>query len=607
MWRNVGHCLSVLISLTVLGVAPELRAAEPVVDGSFAGMSSDGRFIAFTSENPDLVEGDTNGVRDLFLLDRTSGDVERVSLDGTAQSTRPAFIRPVFISTDGSELVFNAGEGAPFNANCCIRIHNRRRGVTEALVVSSRSAFVTSISDDAGLIAFETDAPLIPGDLGGGGDFDTDVYLWDRTTSTVENVSVLPGEEFERSSGKGVLTRDGRFVAYTGTPGGLALLIRDRSTGITDEIDPGGPSSRQSIEASSLSDDGRFVAFVLPGDHLFTELDELRIWDRAAGASEPLAVDVDGNPTLTTFADDAALSLSGDGRYALFSSTAPRLVPEDDDLFIDLFLLDRELGVTKRIAQGTTGGPTQAGFFGRLSQDGGILAYSYRDALFILDRNPAVPTSLVLEPASAEVPVENEHCVTAQVDDAAGTPLADVSVAFALSGEPAEEISTDAAGQAEFCFTTPALPGELTVSAVAQGGDEPSDEAAVTVVAPPSTAGCRAKAAGTFVAANGRTVAFEAHARVRENLAKGDAHARELVRGGLVLDSSRVDALTCSAGAASLFGIARVSGVDGVIYRIDLRDTGRGRPRDQVRIRLSTGYDSGDQSLRRGQIDIDLR
>lgn len=43
------------------------------------GLSADGRFVVFDSDAPDLVAGDGNGLRDIFVKDRSNGQVERVS------------------------------------------------------------------------------------------------------------------------------------------------------------------------------------------------------------------------------------------------------------------------------------------------------------------------------------------------------------------------------------------------------------------------------------------------------------------------------------------------------------------------------------------------
>ena len=49
-------------------------------DSSFPSLSADGRFVAFSSLASNLVQGDTNGVRDVFVHDRQTGKTERLSV-----------------------------------------------------------------------------------------------------------------------------------------------------------------------------------------------------------------------------------------------------------------------------------------------------------------------------------------------------------------------------------------------------------------------------------------------------------------------------------------------------------------------------------------------
>lgn len=68
-------------------------------------ISGDGRWVAFDSEASNLVANDTNGVSDVFLLDRQTGTLTRASLTDTgAQADLPSLLPS--ISDDGSVLAF---------------------------------------------------------------------------------------------------------------------------------------------------------------------------------------------------------------------------------------------------------------------------------------------------------------------------------------------------------------------------------------------------------------------------------------------------------------------------------------------------------------------
>ena len=65
-----------------------------------ADISADARFVVFHSDASNLVSGDTNGVEDIFLRDRQTGDTFRVSVGaGGAQANNGSFVPA--ISGDG--------------------------------------------------------------------------------------------------------------------------------------------------------------------------------------------------------------------------------------------------------------------------------------------------------------------------------------------------------------------------------------------------------------------------------------------------------------------------------------------------------------------------
>src|SRR5438045_9191507 len=69
-------------------------------DSEGPSISTDGRFVAFYSLASNLVAGDTNGVRDVFVRDRKAGKTTRVSVNSHgAQTKRDSIVRS--ISADG--------------------------------------------------------------------------------------------------------------------------------------------------------------------------------------------------------------------------------------------------------------------------------------------------------------------------------------------------------------------------------------------------------------------------------------------------------------------------------------------------------------------------
>jgi Tol biopolymer transport system component len=74
-------------------------------DSTAPSISGDGRYVAFDSDSPGLVPGDTNKTGDVFLRDRLGGTTVRVSVsDGDAQAGDRSWLAT--ISADGRHVGF---------------------------------------------------------------------------------------------------------------------------------------------------------------------------------------------------------------------------------------------------------------------------------------------------------------------------------------------------------------------------------------------------------------------------------------------------------------------------------------------------------------------
>jgi len=75
----------------------------------YPSISADGRFVAFGSYASDLVAGDTNGLRDVFVRDRVRKTTERVSVEsaGAQVNSDGSFSDHPSISGDGHFVAFD--------------------------------------------------------------------------------------------------------------------------------------------------------------------------------------------------------------------------------------------------------------------------------------------------------------------------------------------------------------------------------------------------------------------------------------------------------------------------------------------------------------------
>ena len=250
------------------------------------------------------------------------------------------------------------------------------------------------------------------------------------------------------------------------------------------------------------------------------------------------------------------------------------------------------------------------------------------------DEGPGPPFALDLQPPTDENDVGTQHCLTATVTDEDGEPVPDITVVFDVEGaseadaDPADEDGTavtNADGEATFCYTGPDFPGADTIEAFADTdedgmqdappplGDEPFDTATKTWVLPVSTPLCEVTITngGRITAANGDRATFGGVAMAD---GEGDASGNEQYQdhGPAQPMNLHGDVLVvvCSEDgtSATIFGNATVDGVGGFMYRLIVEDNGEpGKGVDRYWIAVSSGYDSGNQLLEGGKVQIHER
>jgi archaellum component FlaF (FlaF/FlaG flagellin family) len=208
-------------------VLDRIRGVSEHVLKSFASftpsISADGRFVAFSSLDSNLVTGDTNIVSDVFVYDRVSDIVKRISIsssgiEGNDESRYPA------ISADGRYVAFSSAASnlVPGDTNgfLDIFVHDRVTSKTERVSVSSKGRQGNnealwpdkiSISADGRFVAFASHASnLVPGDTNSV----LDIFVHDRLIGATERVSI--SSEGQQSNGSSItpsISANGRFVA----------------------------------------------------------------------------------------------------------------------------------------------------------------------------------------------------------------------------------------------------------------------------------------------------------------------------------------------------------------------------------------------------------
>jgi Tol biopolymer transport system component len=336
--------------------------------GSFTpSISADGRYVAFASIAVNLVSGDTNGVQDIFVHDRQTGQTTRVSVaSGGAQANGPSY--DPSISADGRYVAFaslatNLVSGDTNNTGD-IFVHDRQTGQTTRVSVATGGGQANgnssnpSISADGRYIAFDSNASnLVSGDTNNTGD----IFVHDRQTGATTRVSIGPGgTQANRGSLAPSISADGRYVAFHSdatnlvsgvTNGTTHIFVHDRQTGATTRVSvasDGTEGNSLSIRPS-ISADGRYVAFQSIATNLgcTNGTQHIFVHDRQTGQTTCVSVASDGTEGNSGSNDP---SISANGRYVAFQSQANNLVSGDTGFITDIFIHDRQTGVTTRVS-----------------------------------------------------------------------------------------------------------------------------------------------------------------------------------------------------------------------------------------------------------------
>lgn len=253
-------------------------------DWSFEpSISAKGRHIAYESSASNLVPDDTNGSFDVFMRDRHDTSTERTSvasdnLTSDTEANDDSF--EASVSSDGRYVAFssyatNLVENDQ-TTTADIVIRDRQENETTIISVSSsgqqanRGSFNPAISSDGRYVVYESRATnLVSGD----DNRREDVFLYDRQEATTTRVSVSSsGHEGDGDSDEAVISPDGRFVAFESLATNLVssdsneaedVFIHDRVDQSTRRVSVSSAGSEADADSAwpSVSDGGRYVAF----------------------------------------------------------------------------------------------------------------------------------------------------------------------------------------------------------------------------------------------------------------------------------------------------------------------------------------------------------
>ena len=391
-----------------------------------AVISADGRFIAFESTATNLVQGDTNGMQDIFMYDRENHVISLASVNSVGELGNDNSFHPS-LSADGSYLAFYS-----YAKNLVANDTNNVRDIFVHDVINKNTFRVSTglagaesngisinpvLTPDKHFVVFSSQANnLVDNDTNG----KSDIFIYDFMSDTTVRLSLAEGGvEADDDSLEPVISSDGRFVAFSSKATNLVLddtnnvsdiFVADRLNSTIERVSVTSTASggNKASTRPSISNDGHYVIFSSGATNLsarslikasYNEYDngaqDKQVYDAITAATQtggggggtvdPIHVYIrdrqTGITTLVSRESDSPV-ISGDGQYVAFSSASPYLVCNDTNDKMDVFLRSISTSVEDTLSCGetiNTGSQTKggSGMFGPLMILLGIFLFAY--------------------------------------------------------------------------------------------------------------------------------------------------------------------------------------------------------------------------------------
>lgn len=392
-----------LLSVTLASIG--MGGAAGNGNSGESSISANGRFVVFSSTANDLVAGDTNNASDIFRYDLVNRTIELVSVRPDGAPATGGSFEPS-ISADGRFVGFRSEAPDVTNndgqTSSDIFLRDMQTGVTRLVSVRADGAAPgngesreTFVSADGRYVAFSSFATnLVDGD----GNGRTDAFVRDMGTNKTVAVSLngagVTGNE--RSLDPAVAVgADGRvFVSFrsfasdlvANDPNGKVDVFRrvlngDLTGGQTAlvSVNTSGVSGNGDSTSNSISSNGRFVVFSSTSSDLAggdsNNNADVFLRDMDAGTTKLLSTNRAGTASANGASGEP--SVSTDGNFAAYTSTASNIVDGDTNGKDDIFFTDLRTGLTRLLSVNTAGAPGNGRSFDPfVSANGNFVAFT---------------------------------------------------------------------------------------------------------------------------------------------------------------------------------------------------------------------------------------
>lgn len=324
--------------------------ASVAADGSGANgistepvLSADGRFVAFTSTATNLVSGATNDTGDVYVRDLLMGTNTLVSVSPNGSSPGNRISRLPLISADRRYVLFHSSAGNLTPGFPGVRIddlfwRDTQAGVTSALTTNSGNNLLY-------VAAMTPDARFVAiGSAAVSGSAGT-LWVWDsQSDTTVYRTNFTSNINFL------AISTNGQRIAYGSSPGAFSpvISILDLAVPTNRVIASTSFSMPQTTRPGiRLSADGRFLVYATSASLVAADSNnalDVYLYDFQTGTNILISHRFTSPGAGNARSDFPGLS--ADGRFVAYFSQAGNLVPGDNNGVPDLFLYDNSSGAT---------------------------------------------------------------------------------------------------------------------------------------------------------------------------------------------------------------------------------------------------------------------
>jgi Tol biopolymer transport system component len=316
------------------------------------------------------------------------------------------------ISWDGRYIAFESTASnlviSDTNNSMDIFVYDYQTGQIDLVSISSDAIYgnnasrYPSISGNGRYVAFQSLATnLVANDT----NVVQDIFVHDRQTGQTTRVSILSnGTQPNSASSNPSISGDGLSVAFVSAATNLVdndtngvpdVFAHNRLTSDTTRVSIASDSTQGNLNSGnpSISGDGRYVTFSSSATNLvktdFNDAVDVFVHDRLIGQTIRIP---DASYYTERNVSSGNPSISADGRYVAFQSDLNNLVDNDSNDILDIFVHDRETGQIERVSVRSNGTEiTDASTFPDISADGRYVTFMTQSASLVgNDTNGAI-------------------------------------------------------------------------------------------------------------------------------------------------------------------------------------------------------------------------